>query len=89
MSRADNAQKDGLYGLVDANINYVIQPMYYYLGDVAANGLLMCQVSSSGKTVEEGNHNGLIGIYKYDNDQSTKKYINLEGKTVYMWVESY
>lgn len=63
--------------------------MYYYLGDVAANGLLRCRVSSSGKTVEEGNHNGLIGIYKYDNDQSTKKYINLEGKTVYMWVESY
>ena len=49
MSRADNAQKDGLYGLVDANINYVIQPMYYYLGDVAANGLLRCKLSSSGK----------------------------------------
>ena len=87
MSRADNAQKDGLYGLVDANINYVIQPMYYYLGDVAANGLLMCQVSSSGKTVEEGNHNGLIGIHKYDNGQSTYKYINLDGKTVYLWVQ--
>lgn len=42
-------KKDGLYGLVDANINYVIQPMYYNLGDVAANGLLRCRVSSSGK----------------------------------------
>ena len=61
--------------------------MYYYLGDVAANGLLMCQVSSSGKTVEVENLNGLIGISKYDNGQSTYKYINLEGKTVYMWVQ--
>ena len=87
MSRADNAQKDGLYGLVDANINYVIQPMYYSLGDVAANGLLRCRVSSSGKTVEEGNHNGLIGISKYYNGQTTYKYINLGGKTVYMWVQ--
>ena len=42
-----------------------------------------------GETVEAGNHNGLIGIHKYDNGQSTFKYINLEGKTVYMWVESY
>ncbi len=42
-------KKDGLYGLVDANINYVIPPMYHFLDDVAANGLLMCKVSSSGK----------------------------------------
>ena len=61
--------------------------MYYSLGDVAANGLLRCQVSSSGKTVEEGNHNGLIVIHKYDNGQSTYKYINLDGKTVYLWVQ--
>ena len=61
--------------------------MYYYLGDVAANGLLRCRVSSSGKTVEKGNHNGLIRIKKDDNGQTTHKYINLEGKTVYMWVQ--
>lgn len=96
---------NGKYGFIDGNGNTIVDFAYNRVGEFlngygsvyAENGVGQIINTSGqpvltlekGETVEAGNHNGLIGIHKYDNGQSTFKYINLEGKTVYMWVESY
>lgn len=42
-------EKDDVDGLINTNGDYVIQPTYYTLGDVASNGLLVFQIQSNGK----------------------------------------
>ena len=94
---------NGKYGFIDGNGNVIVDFVYNNVGEFlngygsvyAENGVEQIINTSGqpvltlekGETVEEGNHNGLIGIYKYDNGQTTYKYINLGGKTVYMWVQ--
>ncbi|MCI6490961.1 MAG: WG repeat-containing protein [Prevotella sp.] len=59
-------KKDGLYGLVDTNINYVIPPMFYHLDNVVANGLLMCKLSSSGKYCYVNTKGEKVIDYQFD-----------------------
>ena len=40
---------DGKYGIIDKDFNYVIQPFYYRLGTVAANGLVFYRLSYDDK----------------------------------------
>lgn len=56
----------GIYGLIDRNCNFVIQPMYYYLGNVASNGLMLCQASSGGKLGYINTNNDKIIDYQFD-----------------------
>ena len=96
---------NGKCGFIDGNGNVIVDFVYNNVGEFlngygsvyAENGVEQIINTSGqpvltlekGETVEKGNHNGLIRISKYDNGQTTHKYINLEGKTVYMWVESH
>ena len=91
------------WGFIDGNGKVIVNFVYNSVGKFlngygsvyAENGVGQIINASGqpvltlekGETVEAGNHNGLIGIYKYDYGQSTFKYINLLGKTVYMWVQ--
>ena len=94
---------NGKYGFIDGNGNTIVDFAYNRVGEFlngygsvyAENGVEQIINTSGqpvltlekGEEVEAGNHNGLFVIYKYGNDQSTYKYINLDGKTVYLWVQ--
>lgn len=44
-----SVKKDEVWGLIDKSGSFIIQPIYYSLGNVATNGLLPFKIQSSGK----------------------------------------
>lgn len=60
-------KKDNVWGLIDRSGNFVIQPTYYHLGDVAANGLLSFKLQSGGKEGFINTKNERVINPEYDN----------------------
>lgn len=94
-------KKDGVWGLIDKSGNFVIQPIYYALGDVATNGLLTFQIQSGGKKGFINTKNERVidpeydSAYAFNNGvacvQSGSKWgaINAEGKWVIQPIYNY
>lgn len=94
-------KKDGVWGLIDKSGNFVIQPIYYALGDVATNGLLAFQIQSGGKKGFINTKNERVIDPEYDSAnpfnngvacvQSGSKWgaINAEGKWVIQPIYNY
>lgn len=65
--------KDGLYGLMDINGNFAVQPIYYRLGEVSDNGLIAFQrtkdskkgyINTNGDVVLQENYDATGTFYK-------------------------